>query len=271
MSYISTWIDPFLKPFEYTDPLWPVMILSLITALIVLLIFRFFSNQEKIRQAKNKMKAHLLELTLFRNDFRILMSAQKNLLINNAKYLTHTLRPLAIIIIPMAILLVPANNWFGYAPIKPGETAIVKIKLTGKAGVQGNNLLFNCSEGISIESPPINIPEDNEINLKIKARKRGNHNLTIKMPDNVLPVPVTVSAKKLVKITPVFMTNIPANNIFYPAEMTVINNPLINKIEILYPERSITFLGTEMHWVVLFLIFTLIFAFSLKNVMKIEI
>jgi hypothetical protein len=52
---------------------WQVVLLAVPGALFALSIYKLVSNQEAIRDAKDKIVAYLLELRLFRDDLRVLL------------------------------------------------------------------------------------------------------------------------------------------------------------------------------------------------------
>ena len=57
-----------------------MMAVSLLTALLMLFVFQLTSNQAGIRRAKDRIKAHLLELRLFKDNMRVTLWAQGGIL-----------------------------------------------------------------------------------------------------------------------------------------------------------------------------------------------
>ena len=55
-------------PFAGREPVWALIWISLLTAVLALLIYRFFSSQDLIKQVKNRIKSHILEMRLFQQD-----------------------------------------------------------------------------------------------------------------------------------------------------------------------------------------------------------
>jgi len=124
---LTAFFDFLLTPFNSLDPFWTLMILSLLAGVLMLLIFRSTSNQAKIKEVKDKMKAHLLEISLFKDSPAIILSAQKNLLLYNAQYMKYALKPMLYMILPISMMLIHLDGWFGYRPLKVGESAIFSV------------------------------------------------------------------------------------------------------------------------------------------------
>lgn len=116
-------------PFRHLNPWFGMVFVSLLTGLLMLVIFRLTSNQEGIKRVKDKIKAHLLELRLFKDNLNISLKAQGQILRHNFRYIGYSLKPMLVMMIPLILILVQLNFWFGYKPLRPGESAILKVKL----------------------------------------------------------------------------------------------------------------------------------------------
>ena len=69
--------DWILLPFGSSDPLLPLALVSLFAGVVLLLVFAKFSDQERLRMAKNRIRAHLLELRLYGHDAHLVWAAEK--------------------------------------------------------------------------------------------------------------------------------------------------------------------------------------------------
>ena len=117
-----------LYPFRTIDPLWSLAFLSLIMGALMLVIFRYTSNQAAIGDAKRKIRAYMYELSLFKDEIGIVLSAQRNILRENMKYIKHAARPMLFMIIPLAHIDT-ARQLVRAQALRPGEQAVVSVKL----------------------------------------------------------------------------------------------------------------------------------------------
>ena len=88
------------------------------------------SDQEALFNAKQRLKAHLLELLLYSNDMVLSMRAQKDLFLTNLSYIRCTLRPILFLLIPVILLLVQMDMRYGIRPLQVGETTLLRVKLS---------------------------------------------------------------------------------------------------------------------------------------------
>lgn len=276
MWYLNLWVSRFFdllfKPFQSLDPLWPLLFFSLVTGIIMLVIFRYTSNQKGIKEAKDRIKAHLLEIRLFKDDLRIQLSAQKEILRHNFTYMKHALKPMLFMIIPVVIILIQLDAWFGYRALKPGASAIVSVKLADNTSVDSLSKVSveSPDKGLLVETPPLRIPEEGEVNWRVRANEPGEHNLTFNVSGNTFQKRVIVSDGKLDRVSRVVASSF-WDTFLNPSEESIGNNSLMKKIEVDYPSRSIEIFGWHIHWLIVFFVLSIVFGFAFKGLFKVEI
>lgn len=269
MIYLNYIFNLLFTPFRETDPVWPILILSLIAGILIMSVFKITLNSNKVKRAKNRLIAHLLEIPLYKDNIRILLSAQKNMLFYNLKYLLSILKPVIIVIIPMSICIFQISKWFSYEPLNAGDNAILTIKLDDNNAL--NKINIEAGDGLNIDTPALRMPEDNEISWRISADKPGRHFIKIDTGEHLLYKNIIVSDKKIVKLTPKIVLIPFLYKFLYPGNKSLTSDSHIRQIEVDYKARTIDFLGMEMHWLVLFTIFTIVFGLTFRKLMGVRI
>jgi len=253
------------------NPWIGMIFISLLTGFLMLLVFRYTSNQEGIKRTKNKIKAHLLEMRLFPDNMRVSLKAQGNIVLANMKYISHSAKPLLFMIIPVILVLIQVNFWFGYNTLKPGEPVVLKVKLENDYNLLEVDLDIAPSSGISIETPPLRIEEENEINWRISPLKKGIYNLEIYIDRQKVSKQVSVAQTSLSKISPKKLKGSFFDRIFFPLEAPIKKSSPVKSIEILYPEKSLPLFGINFHWLIAFFGLSIILGFAFKGVFGVEI
>lgn len=270
-SVLNKLFEILFFPFQNLNPWFGMLFISLLTGLLMLYIFKLTSDQEGIKKAKNKIKAHLLELRLYKDDFRTSFKAQGNIILSNLKYMKYSLKPLLVMIIPIILILIHSNFWFGYDSLETEEQALLKIILSEEYIPQEFDVQIKTHDSIKIETPPLRINEKNEIDWRFSATKKGVHELQIQAGGNSISKPVSVEQKPLSQISPVKKRKGFLNQLLYPAEKPINNNSLIKSVEITYPSSGLYLLGIKIHWIIAFFVLSIIFGFSLKGLFGVEI
>jgi hypothetical protein len=237
----------------------------------MLIIFRHTSDQKQIKETKDRIKAHVFEIRIFKDDLRILLSALNNVALYNLKYMRHFVRPMLVMIVPVAVVLVQLEGWFGYRPLKPGESAIVSVKKPMSEGKEVAKVALLAEKGLTVETPPLRIPGE-EVDWRVRADEPGEHTLTLTVLGQVLQKKVVVfSNGSLARVSPGAATTglLWGSSLNSAEETSIVNTAQF--IEVEYPSRSISVLGWELHWLLVFFVLSTVFAFALKGFFRVEI
>jgi uncharacterized membrane protein (DUF106 family) len=257
-------------PFQRMSPWVAMALISFLTSLLMLLFFRLFSNQKGIRKVKNKIKAHLLEFRLFKDSLSLSLRAQGNILRYNLKYIGYSAKPLLVMFIPIVLILIQLNLWFGYQALSPGQETIVKVKLVKGQNPLVVNLSLDSSK-LDIETLPLRIEGEREIDWRIKARENGSHNLTLTVGGQKISKRVIVGQKPLVKISQAKVRRNFIAELFNPGEPPLAGNLPLKSVEVLYPSRNMNLFGWHLHWLIVYFALSIIFGFAFKGIFKVEI
>ncbi len=147
-SLVTSLFDLLFRPLGLMPPLWSLTLVSVATGLIMLVIFGRVSDQGKIRRAKERVQGGLLATRLFRDDLGVFFRVQGRIALDTARYLKHSLKPMAVMIIPVAVILVQLNGRYGLRPLEVGEPALVKIRVSDPALFEeGTDVQLLAGEG----------------------------------------------------------------------------------------------------------------------------
>src|SRR5210317_1811110 len=112
-SILQTLVNGFLYPFRQV-PTAALVLISIVTAVGMLLVFKKTSNQTALEAVKRRIHASLFEIRLFNDDLGAIFRAQFEILRTNLSYLRLQLVPLIFILPPMILLLTQLQPHYGY-------------------------------------------------------------------------------------------------------------------------------------------------------------
>jgi hypothetical protein len=267
---ISSFFDFVLTPFQSLPPFWAVCALSLATALLILVVFRFTSNPERIKETKNCIKAHVLEMWLFRDNPRIILTAQWRIVRLNGRYLKLTGGPMLVMLLPLSVMFFAVDGWFSYRPMRPGEQTIVSLWVGEKWQDLLETAALEANGGIAVETPPLRIPVANQVDWRIRAMQAGVHKMSVNLAGHLLEKQLIVS-QNLARISPSRVRSELWQNLLYYGEPPVPSELGIERLNVLYPSRSIRVFHWDIHWMLCFIALSFIFVFALKRPFGIEL
>ena len=116
---------------------------------------------------------------------------------------------------------------------------------------------------------PVFITALREVDWKLKAGKNGSTAIAIKV-DGVTVSKNLIIGDGLPALSNKKMAVSSLAHFIYPAEKLLAAPTPLKSLSIQYPARSISFLGLRTHWLVYYLVFTMIIALALKNRFGVE-
>jgi uncharacterized membrane protein (DUF106 family) len=270
-SVLNKVFDVLFLPVRGLGP-WAAMILvSLLTSFLMLLIFRHTSNQAGIKKEKNLIKAHLLELRLFKDNMGVQLKAQGRILLANFKYVGHNMRPMLVMIVPVLLILIQLNLWFGAASLKPGDPVLVKVRLAeGKYPSEVPAALAASGE-LEVETPPLRIEDEAEIDWRLRAKTPGPGRLTLTVGGETVVKSASVGATRLSPIPSLKPGRNLLDQIFNPGEAPLPSSSVVRSVEVRYPSASMPLFGMHIHWLIVYFILSIAFGYAFKGLFKVEI
>lgn len=249
-------------------PLLLVLVLSLVVGLLMVIVFRYTSDQKAIRIAKDHLKAHLLAVRLFQDQLPVVLSSYWRILQSTGRYLRLAFKPLLYVILPLTLLIVHMDRHLGFMPIQTGQPFLVKARIVNADVL--DRVSLRLPPEMALTAPAVHVPERNEIIWRTVAEKDGNYEVKIAVDGQLFSKSAVVSGGMEVT-SPIRLRGRWWKRIFVSGEPALPANSPIQSIEVNYAERTISFAWLEWNWIWLFFVLSLIAGFLFKSILGIEI
>ena len=250
------------------SPTLLVVLLSLIMGLLMVLIFRYISDQKAIRGAKDQLKAHLLAVRLFQDQLPVVLSSYRKIIGGTGRYLRLAFRPLLFIILPLTFMIVELDRYLGSIPFQTERPFVMKARVTDPETL--NNLSLQLPPELTTTAPAVHIPADHEIVWRLAAAKPGPYDLTIAMGSQSVSKRAIVDTK-LARLSPIRLRGQFWKRIFFSSEAPLPDTSPIQSISLNYPSRNFRFARMDWNWIWLFFVLSLAAGFLFKTILGIEI
>jgi len=245
-----------------------VFVLSVVIGLLMVVVFRYTSDQKAIRVAKDRLNAHLLAVRLFQDQIQVVLISYWRIVRSTENYLRLAFVPLLYVSVPLIFLIVQADRYLGHTPLQVGQPFLVKAQLADPSVLDQTSLRLPA--GISLTAPSVHVPARNEVIWRVMAEGWGRHDLEIEAGNQTFSKSLNV-ATGIERISPTRLRDQWWERVFVSGESALPANSPVQSIAINYPERTISFAWLEWNWIWLFLVLSLIFAFLFKTILGIEI
>jgi hypothetical protein len=251
-----------------TSPLAWVILLSLVIGLVMVVVFRYTSDQKAIHIAKDQLKAHLLAVRLYQDQLSVVVRAYGRILLGTGRYIRLAFMPLLIVIIPMTYMIVQLDWYLGYTPIAKSEPFLVKVKAASAEAI--NEIALQLPPEISITAPPVHVPAESEVVWRVVASNDGTYDINVASAGENFAKKVVVASG----MSRISLSRLRApywERLFSSSEPALPEGSPIQAIAVTYPAREIEFAWVEWNWIVLFFVLSLVAGFVFKEVLGIEI
>lgn len=265
--FLTRGCDLLLAPFAGISPFWGILFLSVVTSLFVLVVYKAVSSPRKVKDTKNQIKANILAIRLYRDFWKTIVASFFKSMYYTGKYFVLNLGPLLLVLPLMFLLFVQMDIRYGMRPFNPGESITVKARFQGDIGALNPELQANSHFRAAMN--PVFIPALGEVDWKLRAEAGGATAIAIAVDGGTVQKDLVIGGR-LSALSNKKMAASSLEHFIYPAEKLLAPASALRSVQLEYPPRRISFLGLRAHWLVYYLVLTMIIALALKNKFGVE-
>ncbi len=244
-------------------------IISAVTGVFLLVIFKYTSNQHAVGKVRDDIKANMLALKLFKDSISVTLHAEARVFKGALLLLFHAIRPMLVMIFPVSLLLAQMSLWYQSRPLLPGETAIMTVKLNGNVGGRWPTVNIEPTPVAEVTVGPVRVFSRRQICWEIKALENGKHRITLNVNRHRIEKELVIGDgfMRVSSTRPAWNW---ANILMHPAESPFAPDSIVQSVTIDYPDRLSMTSGADW-WLIYFFIASMVFAFVAKPFLKVRI
>lgn len=268
LNPISTAIADAIYVLLNLFPPWAgLVVISAVAGVVMLVAFRYLSNQAGIARAKDDIKANLLALKLFKDDLRVALRAQGRIVWALLRLQRYILVPVLWMTLPTMLLLSQMAMRYQWRPFLPGEPILLKI-YSPDSGVLASSATIESSPQIEVEVGPIGDKDD--LSWRLRALQPGRSRFPVMLNASAFDKELVVG-DPLQRVSPVRPGPRWFDQLLYPIEPVVwsVANAKIDRLEVDYPPLESQIYGSD-YWVLTFFVVSMATALLLKPLFKVR-
>jgi hypothetical protein len=275
---VTSAFDALLAPLEALGRPLALILVSGIFGVLALLAFRQISWQKGIKAAKDKIKAHLIEIRIYQDDLGIVTRAIGKVLLRNLQYLGLNLVPFVPLALPFAFVLAQLVVRYGFAPVPLSEGAVgagrgtlIEVSLAPGRADLVRGLEIALPEGLEPRSPLVRLPGEGRAFQEVVARRAGAHEIAFSLSNGERATKVLAAGEGLRSMQPERGRGFLAA-LLWPAEDAFGSDSAFERIAFAYPESDLGWLpGGAGGVVIVFLAASMLFGALAIKPLGIEI
>lgn len=264
IKIISEFFDIVLSPFSGMSPYAGLTAVSVVAGVVMVFLYRWTTDQEKLKKIRDQIKIHFLEVRLFKEDMAEMFTIQKDIMKENLNYLRYTLKSAVLLIIPIIFIVIDLNARYSYYPIHPGNSFVVSATAGDPNSLE--RIELTLPEGLAMDVQAMRIPAERRVSWQVRAGSSGIYNLTFHQGEKQYIHRVVIS-NLIQRIQPEI--NQQTDWISYLTSMggSLPSDSPIEAIRIEYPEQE-SFFGLQPGWLYFFFLISMIAGLAVKKFMK---
>ncbi len=273
MEFISRTItlilDLLVRPFGAERHTLGLVWLSLLSGAGMALIFKATTNPSRIRAAKARFRSYIYEMRIYQDSLRAVFVAFFQSLWSNALYVRSILPPLLLLAIPMILIITQLDERYGASHLPVGETTVLTVRLAGDAAPNETDAAITCGNGAKVDAGPVRISGANEISWRVRIEEAGTHEAVLSIGGFEYTVRlVAESAYWMIGRTRGAKALEP---FLHPGMPPIPDGSRAEYVHVDYPCASYSLLHWRVHWLVIFLFYTVVGAAAIKLAIGFEI
>ncbi|MEZ6061949.1 MAG: hypothetical protein R3C19_16510 [Planctomycetaceae bacterium] len=258
-----------LAPVQWLPGWLSSTIIGIVTGVLMLVVFKYTSNQSGIKRTRDAIKANMLALSLFRDNIRVSLRCQAGLLAGAAKLLLFSLVPMAVLTVPMILVLGQMSLWYQARPLAADEESVVTVQLKEDAADAVSTIRMTSTDTATIVTGPVRIPGRHMVCWNLTPAKVGVHELQFDVAGETFTKQFA-SGRGYEPVSIKRPSRVLGELLMHPREAPFPPDSVVQSIEVTYPDRDGFSSGTN-NWVIYWFIVSMIGAFAAKPFLNVNI
>lgn len=244
-------------------------LIAAVTGVLLLVVFKYTSNQRAIQRVRDDINAHLLALKLFKDSTSVSLRAQGRIVAGALRLFVLALVPMLVMAVPVCLVLGQLALWYQARPLRVGENAVVVMKLNGPAGSSWPEVRLGPTGAVEVATGPVRVLSKQEVCWDIKAVESGNHRLNFHVGPESFAKELAIGDgfMRVSRLRPGWQWS---DILLNPAEPPFGPASPVQSIEVDYPQRLSWTSGTDT-WVIYWFAVSMISALCFRRLLNVNV
>ncbi len=158
-------------------------LVAAVTGVLLLVAFKYTSNQRAIKRVRDDIKANLLALKLFKDSPAVTLRAQGRVFWGALRLMIFAIVPMLIMAIPVCLILGQLALWYQARPLREGEETLVELRLNGEPTTALPVVELASDAAFETTIGPVRVPTERAVYWSLKAKQAGRHTLQFRVAE----------------------------------------------------------------------------------------
>jgi uncharacterized membrane protein (DUF106 family) len=246
-------------------------LIAALTGVLLLLVFKYTSDQRAIKRVRNSINANMLALRLFKESTAVTLKAQGRILWGALRLLVLALVPMAIMTIPVMLVLGQLSLWYQQRPLRIGEETVLTLTVNPERVSRSTPIALDSNGSVEVLAGPVHVASKAQWVWRLKAKTPGDHVLRINAGPTRIDKRLAIGGdEKFLRASPLRPGSHWLDILLYPLEPPFGPDSDARSVSVTYPDRPSWTHGTGS-WVIYWFVVSMIAAIAFLKVFKVHV
>ena len=267
-SLANSGAEYLLAPIAWLPGWLSATLVAVVTGVLMLLIFKYTSNQRAVKHVRDQIKANLLALSLFKDSVAVSLRCQGRALAGACHLFLLAIVPMLVMTVPMCLLLAQLALWYQARPLRVGEEAVLTVQFADNTA-ELPEVRLEPTTAVEPVVGPVRVPSKHMICWSLRAQAKGYHRLTLDVAGRKVDKELAVGSgfMRVSLERPGWSW---PQALLHPREVPFLPDSPVQAITIDYPQRPGWASGSGS-WLVYWFVASMIAAFCVRPLLKVNI
>lgn len=246
-DFLNPILDFIFGPLLKLPPFWAILLLSLILSVLIVLIYKWTTNQTLMKQLRDDVKNYQQQMKQQKEDPKKVLEIQKKIMDANIQLMKHSFKPTLITLLPIILIFGWVNAHFAFEPLLPGQPFPITIQTYD--GIQGN-VTIEAAPGITVNEQTVALA-NNQATFTLQGNE-GEYLLTFMINNKTYEQTVLISKERAYKEPVKIVRDKTVKTITVGNKKTVVMN----------------LFGWRIGWIGSYIIFSIVFSLAFRRLLK---
>lgn len=244
-------------------------VLSAAVGVLALIVFKYTSNQQAIGRIRDNIKADLLAVKLFKDNFSVAFRSQLRVMTGAFRLLAHSLIPMLVLVFPVCLVLAQMASWYQARPFRPGNDQVTVQIIMNNSNGGVPQVALDPLPAARLIAGPVRVLSKGEVYFRLEPVENGYHTLVFHIGGGRYEKRIAVG-DGFMRLSPRRPGPQPKDILMYPLEKPFLSGDPVRSINISYPSRDSKIYGTDW-WLVYFFLTSMVCALLCKSFLHVRI
>ena len=239
---------------------WIIFSFALVTTLITTIIYKYATDQKRLKEIKTKLKALRKKQKEYKNDTKKVMALQKDMMSLNMEMMKQSFKSMLYTFIPLILLFTWMSANIAYDPINPSDNFTVTARISNSFPHDLNTINLSVKpDGVVYRNEGYVASRESrrEVQWFVSVEEEGRYTLLVEGP--------TFSETKdfLATFSKEYISPVEAFSNSHLLRLEVGNEPV-------RPLGSFSFFGLRPNWLFVYIVLSILFSIIVRKLLKVS-